>query len=334
MFLEKIEDALNVNCEKNVTIGAEMEIYIIDAYEDRYELLNNESILENIYSEFDERVYRDYYSYQLEIRTNPSDDWREVAKELIELMKEVRKVAEGQQCIIAPVSYISDGMFNGFHVHISYKPEMSFGNMVKLMLAMYPFMLDITRITLSAPMRRSRYGEILSLRQLESPHIGVPPLQYSDIDFEDYWVFDENARAENRYHDIIINTNRKHGRHRIKNTDTIEIRMFDCVGRSNAIECVLEAVYKIAKYINPEWFEKYRRNELVMMKVRELINNSKIMLVNPDRWLNPITLIRLDDLLGYLNTEQYYTNSWIYYTYFDAFGITEPTYHIKQKYPI
>jgi len=334
MLLENIEQALDEKYEKDVIIGAEMELYLIDTYEDRYELLNDESVLEDIYSEFDERVYRDYYNYQLEIRTNPSEDWKEVAKELIELMKEVSKIAKEKDCIIVPISYISGGMFNGFHVHVSYRPEMSFGRLVEHALAMYPFMLDITRITLSAPIKNRKYGEILSLRQLESPHIGIPPLDYNNEDFEYYWVYDENARNGNRYHDIIINTNKKHGRHRIKSVDTIEVRMFDCVGSEPAIECVLESVYKIAKYINPEWFNRFRYNFALMVKLKELIRNSKIMLVNPHGWINPITLISLDELLSYLGVENRFSTAWIYYAYLDIYEIIYPIYHEHKSYPI
>ena len=334
MLLENLERALNKNNEKEVIIGAEMEIYLIDAYDDRYELLDDENVIEDIYEQFDERVYRDYYNYQLEIRTNPSDDWKEVAKELVELMKEVSRVAGDKDCIIAPVSYIKNGMFNGFHVHVSYRPEISFGNMVEHMLAIYPFMLDITRITLSAPIKSRKYGEILSLRQLDSPHIGVPPLEYNNEDFEYHWIYDEDARNGNRYYDIIINTNRKEGRHRIKSKDTIEIRMFDCVGWTKAIYCVLESVYKIAKYVNPEWFCKYRHNLGLMMKLRELIYNSKLALVHKGTWINPLTLIRLEELLDYLEIENEVREAWIYYKYYDLDLVTLPEYHVNFSYPI
>ena len=334
MLLENLEQALDYKFEKEVIVGAEMELYLIDTYEDKYELLDDENVIEDIYSEFDERVYKDYYDYQLEIRTNPSDDWKEVANELISLMREVSRVAREKDCIIAPVSYIRGGMFNGFHVHVSYKPEMSFGRMVEHMLAIYPFMLDITRITLSAPIRNRTHGEILSLRQLDSPHIGVPPLEYSNIDFEDYWIYDDNARYSNRYHDIIVNTNRKEGRHRIKSVDTIEIRMFDCVGSEPAIKCVLESVYKIAKYINPEWFNKFRYNYSLMLRLRNLIQNSKLMLVNPNDWINPLTLVKVDELLNYLDVECKVTSPWIYYVYYDIFNITFPAYHENFRYPI
>ena len=334
MLLSRLEEALDVKFEKEVVIGAEMEIYLIDTYDDRYELLNEEDVIEDIYEQFDERVYRDYYEYQLEIRTNPSDDWEEVADELINLMKEVSKVAREKECIIAPVSYIKDGMFCGFHVHISYKPEMSFGRMVEHALAMYPFVIDITRLTLSAPFESSRYGEILSLRQLESPHIGVPPLHYTNEDFEHYWIYDDEATTSNRYHDIIINTNRKEGRHRIKSVDTIEIRMFDCVGYKKAIYCVLESVYKIAKYVNPDWFNRYRHNFALMLKLRDLIRNSKLNLVNPNSWINPLTLYSVDELLSYLDVENSIVSPWIYYVYWDCYDVIYPKTHAKYRYPV
>lgn len=334
MLLVNLDEALNERYEKDVTIGAEMEIYLIDTYEDRYELLDEKSVIEDIYSEFDDRVYKDYYDYQLEIRTNPSDDWEEVAGELVELMKRVSRVAREKDCIIAPVSYIKDGMFNGFHVHVSYRPEMSFGKMVEHALAMYPFMLDIARITLSAPIRNRTHGEILSLRQLDSPHIGVPPLEFNNRDFENYWIYDENARYNNRYHDVIVNTNRKEGRHRIKSVDTIEIRMFDCVGYKRAIYNVIESVYNVAKFINPEWFNKYRHNFSLMLKLRDLINNSKLMLVSPQTWINPITLTKIDELQSYLGITNRMTETWIYYVYMDYYEITKPYYHRHFNYPI
>ncbi len=333
MLLESLEDAIDEKHEKDVMIGAEMEIYLIDTYEDRFELLDDENVLEDIYEQFDERVYRDYYDYQLEIRTNPSDDWKEVAKELIELMMNVSRVAKRNDCIIAPVSYIRGAMFNGFHVHVSYKPEMCFRGLVEHALAIYPFMLDITRITLSAPIMSKEYGYILSLRQLNSPHIGVPPLEYTDSDFEWFWIYDENARNGNRYHDIIINTNKKHGRHRIKSVDTIEVRMFDCVGSKKAIKCVLESVYKIAKYINHEWFNRFRHNFVLMVKLKELIRNSKIMLVSPRDWINPITLISLNELLSHLDVENRLDTTWIYHTYINIYDIIYPYYHKNRIYP-
>jgi len=334
MLLNSLEEAIGARFEKNVTIGAEMEIYVIDAYENEYKLLDDSIVLENIYGEFDERVYRDYYEYQLEIRTNPSDDWKEVANELIELMKEVSRAAKEQQCFIAPVSYIHGGMFNGFHVHVGFEPAISFGKMVEHAFAMYPFMFDICRITLSAPCENEKWGRVLSLRQLESPHIGVPPLGFDNADLEYYWIHSDNARGENRYHDIIINTNKKEGRHRLKDTNTIEVRMFDCVGSRKAIKCVIESAWKIAKFMNPEWFEKFRRNSGLMTKIERLIRNSRLALVKSYQWVNPLTLTTTAELLDWLEVENWILDSWVVNAWYDYDKITNPDFHASISYPL
>ena len=334
MLLNSLEEAISEKFEKNVKIGAEMEIYIIDAYEDVYKLLEDSSVLESIYGEFDERVYRDYYEYQLEIRTNPSDDWKEVANELIELMKEVSRVAKEQQCFIAPVSYIRGGMFNGFHVHVSVEPTVSFGRMVELAFAIYPFMFDICRITLSAPFEDPAWGRVLSLRQLESPHIGVPPMDFDNDELEWYWVHSDSAQRDNRYHDIIINTNRRSGRSRVKDVNTIEVRMFDCTGSRRAIKCVIESFWKVAKFVNPEWFEKYRRNTTLMAKIKRLIRNSRLSLVKASQWVNPITLTTKDELLEWLDVENWVADPWIVNAWYDYDEIVNPDFHAGVSYPL
>jgi len=334
MLIISLEEALKFECEKEVVMGAEMEIYVIDNSDDYCHLLNDEYIIEDIYNEFDDRVYRDYYEYQLEIRTNPSDDWKEVADELIELMSQASKVAREYDCFIAPVSFLKGAMFNGFHVHVSYKPEMSFRNMVEHAFAMYPFMFDVARLTLSSPIKDNRWGEILSLRQIESPHIGVPPLHYTNDRLEDYWVWDEDARGSNRYHDIIINTSRKEGRHRVKSTDTIEVRMFDCVGSKRHLRVVLEMVYKIAKYINPEWFNKYRQNYSFMVRLRNLLENMKYLIVQRIDWINPLTMHKISELQDYLNLEDYREWSWISVLPIFQEYVCVPESHKDISYPI
>lgn len=334
MLLKSLDEAFGVEFEKDVIIGVEMEVYVLDASDQFIYLLEDRDVIEDIYNEFDERVYKDYYTYQLEIRTNPSDDWKEVARELIELIAKVSKVARERDCCIAPVSHITGAMFNGFHVHISYRPEMNFENMVRHAFAMYPFMLDVTRLTLSAPYKNREYGAILSLRQLDSPHIGVPPLHYTIDKLENYWIWDEEARAGNRYHDIIINTNRKEGRHRIKNVDTIEIRMFDCVGSKRYIKYVLETVYTIAKFINPEWFWKYHHNRDFMIKLKNLIQNLKLLLVQPLDWLNPLTMAKIWELQEFLGISTCNDYPWIHHCYLILDNICKPDTHKDLRYPL
>lgn len=333
-----IEKAINQNYEKNVKIGAEMEVYIIDEYNDEYKLLSSDIVLRDIYREFDERVYRDYYPYQLEIRTNPSDDPAEVSEELCELIREAQRVAKELQCNIAPVSYIKDeytqSMFCGFHVHVSIEPEMSISKMADLMFSMYPFVFTITKITLSSPVRSKEHGDILSIRQIESPHIGVPPLNLTNREIEEMYLYSEEARGENRYYDIIINVNKKEGRRRVKDVNTIEIRMFDSVGLDKAIHCTIEAVYNIAKFVDPELLKDIRKSFVFSLRLRNLLNNMKHILIKDTEYICPLTLVNTEELLKYLEVRDIVSIPWIQLAYLEFKKIILPEFHKYYKYPI
>jgi len=338
MFESKLDFFLSERELRNATIGAEMEVYVLDDTEYPPIPLQSSEVIEDIYSQFDERVYRDYYTYQLEIRTRPSDDPNEVAKELCQLLNQVSKVVREYQCFIAPVSYIiddfEDTMFCGFHIHISLdNNNHNFTKMCKIMLAMYPLIYDIARISLSSPVMNKKHGEILSKRVAYSNHIGIIPPPYDLETLERRFISERE-----RYYDIAINTNRRDDeddhRHRIKNIDTIEIRVFDSCGSRKAIETIINATYQLARKVKTDFIKEISYNIIKQEKFAEMLITVRRRLIDHQKYFNPITLSDLPETLEKLEVKTQIFDAWIKYEFWDWYLATNPKFHKKISYPI
>ena len=204
--------------------GLEIEFYLFDLISSVPNSSNN--YIDDIVENFDERVYRDYYPHQLEIRTYPSKSLDDIEKQMHKLFANVLKEALRENFVLIPKSHLSmfdRYMYCGMHIHItddertvselySYIVSKSYIHL----LSLYPF-ISTSKIIRGSKIQN--YG----LRLSNSPHISLneyPPS--TDVYF--------NADSQEvRYKDIAINTNRRHGRHRLKDVDTVEIRLFDTI---------------------------------------------------------------------------------------------------------
>jgi len=195
--------------------GLEVEVYLLEKVNNHFYLNDSTSILNYVLDNTDERVYRDYYRYQLELRSKPCKHISDCFQEIVDLYNKVRKLLEDTNYFIVPLSYIPSSivdeipMFNGMHIHIS---DTDLDELIDRVYALYPYMLIINRLFHSSPK-----STISSMRLLESQHIyKITPNYYkSDITNED------------RYVDITLNYHDENSRHRLKDCTTIEIRLFD-----------------------------------------------------------------------------------------------------------
>jgi len=319
MLVYELEKAFNKTAEREVWIGIELEVYLLvkDEDYDYYHVNLNSDITREIYDRLDERVYRDFYPYQLELRTYPHPDPKEVTNELISLFRETNKIAREIGGKLAPVSMIRGQMFNGMHIHISHTPRISNKDMVKSIVASYPFIIDIARMTLSSPAKTERYGEVLSLRILESPHIGLIPIKETFNSLEQMWVEDVYYDSSKRFYDIALNVNKRHGRTRIKDINTIEVRMFDCVGSESVLKNVIELTYNVYKFINPQWISEYRKNYDMRAKLEDVFYVIRHNLVTLSDYVNAFTGTDARELGKHFGMSNVYEEPWIYELYFN-----------------
>jgi len=336
MFESRLEAILNETETREITIGAEMEVYVIDHAEEPPVLLQSSSVIEDIYNNFDERVYRDYYTYQLEIRTNPSDDPHEVYKQMYQLIRKASKVAREYQCYIAPVSYVEDRqedpVFCGFHIHIAPRNS-STQELIRMLLSMYPVIYDIARISLSSPAIDENLGEILSKRIAYSRHIGLlePPL---------YMPFLESLfiNERDRYFDIALNLNtRKDGysdRHRIKDVTTIEIRVFDSIGSKEALKTVIEATYAIGRRVKTEYIQEALKDPKKSIKFIDTLATIRRMLILNRKYFNPFLLTYVHETLEFLDIDTSITETWIKHEFLDWLAVSDVSFHKDIQYPI
>jgi len=321
MITQLFEKFISKTSIREITIGAEMEVYLID-YSSEPKLVRDYNLTKDIYDHFDERIYKNAQEYQLEIRTNPSDDPNEVVKEMCNLMKQVSKVAKQYQCRIAPVGWIKDkyfeGSFCGFHIHITPKhTQTERKEMVKLLLAIYPFIYTVARLSLSAPFIDSQQNLYLSKRILQSDSIGLPNLQNLDY-------------LPDRYADITINTNVKQGRERIKDVETIEVRIFDPVGSSKCLEAIIHAMYQLARKVRTD----FAKDIIEKPSIHKAIQQARQNLIKPNLFVDPLTKLTPYQFLLQLNIKTYFSDSWIKYHFSDWLNICNAEFHIRYLYPL
>lgn len=329
MFLAyELERVFNKKYERNVRIGAEMEVYVLVNDSDMYFINSNNDLIREIYERMDERVYRDWYEYQLEIRTNPSDDPVEVANELIDLFEEADKIAKGMGCKLVPISYLKGSMFNGLHVHVSYIPRISEKEMIWRIIAAYPFIVDVARLSLSSPVVDEEVGKVLSKRIVSEVHVATPPVNLKVDELIDMWFYDN----DNRYYDIIVNNNRREGRHRIKDVDTIEIRIFDVIGCKGALRDVMKLTYYIMSSINFEWIKEFRKQREFRVSLFKVYKAIRENMAKTSEYINPFTGTYPSLLMRYFENKICPDEPWVYLLWWDWKEFCTVQYQSKVRY--
>jgi len=210
--------------KKNVTVGIEFECYLYDRY--KQELLHNEHLLNEVLGTLPREVTRDYYTYQLEIRTTPQDSPEKAMGEFRKNLLLCDKEFSNQDIRIIPMSWLGGGeMFNGLHVHFRSEKKNHFEN---TLFNMYPFMLALTDCFKFSPTRDNRR---LSVRFSDSRHIAMP-------------LLNEMIRS-NRYSDVCLNRHRENTRHRLKKDFTMEVRSFDIPYNLDYMDNLIKLSYAV-----------------------------------------------------------------------------------------
>lgn len=279
--------------------GVEIEFILFDLQESSP--CNSNDYIEDLLSEIqDERVYRDYFPHQIEIRTYPSTSAEDLEKQIHTLFANALSVALKYDFIIIPKSILEmyqDYMFTGTHIHITDTRKtlkLLYSELVNykypLLLALYPY------FSTSKVIRGTKITNF-GLRLTQSPHIGINEIPANpDAFYEDY-------TNNMRYRDIAINRNEREGRHRIKDVDTVEIRFFDTILLDIAI--LIEAIKKILdmptnqdmrNIVNSIFFntvdryimklERFRNFDLILSGTRAIIPVYNITVNSMDSLLN------------------------------------------------
>jgi len=243
------------NCKRrNVTIGVEVEMYLWDL--EAGSLLEDEHLLNDCLAKLPITVTRDYYVYQLEVRTNPHKNPEDLVKEFIDTLNLCRKVFSAQNIRILPVSWLGYGeMFNGVHFHFRNGNSNHFDT---TMFNMYPFVLALTDCFRNTAVN----DKCLSNRFVNSQHISLPNLT--------------NITRSNRYSDIAVNRHRENDRHRLKSVNTIEVRTFDVPYDIDYLRNLTELMFNVFKHIN--YNEKIKLYEDEETRKRFVKSREEIMI--------------------------------------------------------
>lgn len=237
--------------DKNkVTIGTEIELLLFDSRSKTpLSSMNTcEEILQTLYKNSKTRnVYHDYYPYQLEIRTNPSSNPKDIINEIRYLYKEASKVFFNYGIYVIPVPAIvkSGYKYCGMHLHINY-PEIDPKYYFELAMGMYPYILSLTDHCKNFEID----SIIASDRLSKSSHIALPFLTKSEFMTDIH----QSSNHDKKFKDIIFSneviesSNKKY----LVKPNTIEVRSFDTPSLFLFTEFIVEYISALASYIRKD----------------------------------------------------------------------------------
>lgn len=210
-------------------MGVEVEMYVVDRFG---RLLNSASVMDKALKSLPKKVTKDFYPYQLEIRTDPHNTAEAIIEDFSKTLKKCVAVFGSLGLYILPYSWMGGNeMFNGVHFHVTYEtPGYDFYSMA---INTYPLLLLVAYNTRNSPERLS----VPSKRIKESRHMGFPRLSRRT-----------NFNDSPRELDITINKHTNNDRHRMKRVETFEVRMFDTPSDMNSFKSLVKIVFKIFKH--------------------------------------------------------------------------------------
>ena len=202
---------------KRIECGVELELLLFDSH--TKEPVDSNSKTERILGDLPRQIYKDYYPYQLEIRTNPYSTPIDVVNETKKLYKETSKAFLRKGIYVVPVPSITKKgyVYCGMHIHLSYPTDRNAINYYKRAMGMYPFILSLADHTKNLETSDLETSERLT----NSHHIGIPHLNQQEF---------VNADShEHKMRDIIYSggVRSDDNRSQMKKPATIEIRMLD-----------------------------------------------------------------------------------------------------------
>lgn len=231
--------------EDEVIFGTELELIMFDSRAKR--LVRDRGRVDDIFRDMPKQIFRDYYPWQLELKTSPTND---IDKAIDETLKYYREIAnelfDRERIIIVPMPRIFNESNNnmeshaycGLHIHFSY-PEISENSYWNKAMGMYPFVLSITDHTKNYEVDEVTTSE----RFLRSRHIGLPYLMKRD-----FMNIGGRSHQDHKFRDLIYSpSNPGEERQRMSKPDTIEFRLFDTPSQLSMYRFILETVVNIAR---------------------------------------------------------------------------------------
>ena len=227
----------------DVVFGVELEFILFDLHSKS--LNTSLEKTESFVSALPKQIYRDYYAWQLEIRTTPTDNISKCLDETLKLYKMASKEALNYGLMVVPVPFLtdSDNVYCGMHMHLSF-PKLSVDDYWKKAMGLYPFILSIADHAKNAEVS----DKTNSIRILDSRHIGFPMLLKEDF-------LDTSLPTEERkYKDIILSppNGSGSGRHRLPKPATLEIRIFDTPSLFSMYSFIVESVVHLARHLRTD----------------------------------------------------------------------------------
>jgi len=257
--IELLDSFFSSQPKRNLTMGCEFECYLWDFENKR--LFNNEDILRELLDILPKEITRDYYPYQLEIRTKPHNNPEEVIKEFLSLLKLCDEEFTRHNIKIVPLSWMGGDfseMFNGVHMHFRNGNNNHFEN---TMFNVYPFVLAMTDCFKHSPHDFNN----LSYRFANTQHCACPNLN--------------NMMSGHRYSDIAMNRHRENSRHRLKNVNTIEVRTFDVPYNMDYFSNLIKLMFHLFQNINTKeklMLYDYEKVHTTIMKTRNEVKYMRI----------------------------------------------------------
>jgi hypothetical protein len=257
---------------RKVNIGIELELLLFDTK--RKEPLRDMDVCEAVLHSIRKNtkspnVYRDYYPYQLEIRSTPSNSASDIIEEVLTLYKEAQKEFMKYNVLIIPAPGIVKNNYRhcGFHIHMS-SDEVEDNSYFEMAMGMYPFILSLADHTKNFETDTIHTSDRLS----KSPHIGKPRL--------DKRAFLEGNRNESKYRDIILSLSNGGDNHsRLKKPATIEARMFDTPSLVKHFDFIVRFCIELASRIRLD-------NPMVSMLKENIDGTSKLVDMSRELLIN------------------------------------------------
>jgi hypothetical protein len=230
------------------TCGIEIELMLFDSRNkeplQRGDL--QEKILLNIQGiKGCENIWKDFYPWQLELRTKPSDNPDEIIRETKNLYNICTKEFSKHKIFVIPVPMLSNGQqaYCGMHMHIGYPNIGETDEYYKKAMGMYPFALALTDHSKNCELSMYHNSERLD----KSRHIGFPYLDKEDF-------LRGNQGEGRKYKDIILSlpVERPENKSRLVKPYTIEVRSFDTPSLFSFYEFMVRYMCSIASRIRSD----------------------------------------------------------------------------------
>jgi len=250
--------------------GIELELLLFDA--GNRDLVRNYELVEDILHGLPRNIWRDWYPYQLELKTKPADKPKDAIKEMKELYRTSTDAFKEHDIYVIPATSIStnDCMYCGLHTHISY-PNETREVFFDRAMGIYPYILS-----LADHCKNFETTELNTSNRLRnSHHIRLPQLN------KERFYSTRIPNSDRKYRDIIYSPRIREGeseneRARMIKPDTMEIRMLDTPSLFSFFVYQIETIYNLASRIkdnNPlvqMLSSNYNKTESALRMSREL----------------------------------------------------------------